>query len=90
MAVDAVAGDEAVTAETRLWKDLSIAGDDWDVLIFNALEELGLEATSEINIYNYIPAEGEIGLFGRLVANRPIPDIRVRELFAFIEFKSEI
>lgn len=87
-AVDAEYGDDMVTAESWLWKDLRIAGDDWDDLIICALKRLGSEATSGINIYNYIPSEGEVGLFGRQIGNRSIPDIRVRELYAFIDFES--
>lgn len=85
-ALDAESGDDAVTAETWLWKDLRIAGDDWDNLVVCVLKRLGSEATTDINIYNYIPSEGEVGLFGRQVGNRSIPDIRVRELYAFIDF----
>ena len=87
-AVDAESGDDVVTAETWLWKDLRIAGDDWDDLIICTLKRLGKDATTDINIHNYIPSEGEIGLFGRQVGNRSIPDIRVRELYAFINFES--
>ncbi len=84
-------GRGAVTAETWLWRDIGIFGDEWDDFILNTLDALGVDADADFNVYNYIPMDEEVAVFGgKLIADRTIPDLRVRELYAFLEFKPRV
>lgn len=87
-AVSAYSEGKVVTADTWLWSDLRVFGDDWDDFIVNTLDALGVDAESDLDVYNYIPLADEVGLFGKIIARRTIPDLRLRELFAYLEFKA--
>lgn len=87
-AVSAYSEGKVATVDTWLWSDLGIFGDDWNDFMVNTLDALGVDADADFDVYNYIPLDDEVGLFGRLVARRTIPDLRLRELFAYLEFKT--
>lgn len=76
-----------VVPDAFVWRDLRISGDDWWVFSVNLLEQLNAEfdeSKANWNIYDYIPDEGETGLFGRYIGAFTKPDIRLREVYAFI------
>ena len=78
---------EEVRPETRLWRDLRLWGDDFDLGFLEAMKER-MPAFKGVTapLHLFLPLEGEIGVFGKLVTSREIPDLTLRELFAFMEF----
>lgn len=67
-----------------IWADLGIGGDCFHDYSVNILEELRCDwSDTSFDVYNYLPRDNEIGLFGRIVGGRTIPDLSFRELYAF-------
>lgn len=88
--VDAVSEHykQAVTADTWLWRDLKLFGDDYAFEFVGLARRLGgsVREGEHVHLGDYLPGEYEVGLFGRLATSRTIPDIKVREFYAFLEF----
>ena len=76
-----------VEQDSWLWRDLGLWGDDFDLGFLSAIRERIPEFVGvSVPVADYLPLEGEINLFGKLVATREIPDLTMRELFAFMQF----
>ncbi|MDP3495777.1 MAG: hypothetical protein Q8R82_21930 [Hyphomonadaceae bacterium] len=81
---------QPVTRDTWLWKDLNLFGDDYWFGLVPVILGLGasVRESDRVRLGDFLPEEREIGLFGRLVARRTIPDITAGEFYAFLEFKT--
>lgn len=79
---------ESVTPDAFIWRDLGLAGEDWWDFSVSVLENLNADykedRASTFDIYDFIPNEANaLSAHWRMNA-KTIPDIRLREVFAFI------
>ena len=82
----AEANEISLSGETKLWTDLGVWGMDALDLFANIEEGLGCSITGTFSIYDYVPNDTEVGVFGRLNTKRTISDLSLAELFAMLDF----
>jgi hypothetical protein len=73
--------------DSYLWKDLRLFGENYADCFDEVAKALRVKLVSAIDIFDYIPEDHEVGLCFWLCTDRTIPDISLREFFAFLEIE---
>jgi len=79
---------DGLSEHTWVWKDLSLAGDDWWEFSMRLLRHLECEGEMEVDIYNYIPHEGNVPVFLDIGGKKKagFPDLTLKDVHHFTKF----
>ena len=79
---------DALGPDTFVWRDLSLAGDDWWEFSVGILRYLQMDYEPDrvtgFDIHDYIPTESEALWVHWGLGKRSLPDIKLREIYAFV------
>lgn len=77
---------DEVSGATLLWNDLKLFGGEYVDVFSDVERRLGVRIETSVQIFDYIPADADVGWFTRLKTKRSLPDMTLKELFAHFRF----